>query len=297
MKSSKKRELKSGEQFMFGNYENFDAQPNLDETTSYKNRERLSELQKKTGVARLAGGIAHHYNNLLSVVIGYSTLLQMKMEPDDPLREYVEHILSSAEIAADLTKKLLILSCRQKMDPKITDLNDTVRSVQRRLSLFIKNDISLEIKLIDRDLPVMIDAIHFEEVLLDLVSNAMDAMPLGGTLTVVTEYRKYGRDHARNGNGNIEEHALLTVTDTGIGMTRKVKERVFDPFFTTKGVGKGAGLGLSTVYGIIMRHNGTINIESQLGQGTKVDIHLPLIKPCRVQDNIFAEKEVPMGLG
>lgn len=264
---------------MVGNYRNFDAQSNLDGTTSYKNLEWLPELQKKTSVACLAGGIAHHFNNLLTVVIGYSTLLQMKMEPDDPLREYVEHILSSSEMVADLTKKLLILSGRQKMDLKKADLNDTVRGVHRRLSLLTKNNINLQVGLVDRDLPVMIDAIHFEEVLLNLISNAMDAMPLGGTLTVITGYQKYGRGHAKNGNRNMQGHALLTVADTGVGMTRKVKERVFDPFFTTKEVGKGAGLGLSTVYGTVKQHNGSINIESQLGQGTKVDIRLPLIKP------------------
>jgi signal transduction histidine kinase len=126
----------------------------------------------------------------------------------------------------------------------------------------------------------MIDASHFEEALVDLISNAVDAMPLGGTLTVTTERLTLGNDLAakRKGNGK-KERALLTVSDTGFGMTRKVKERVFDPFFTTKEVGKGTGLGLSTVYGTVKMHNGTINIESQLGQGTKVNIYLPLLKP------------------
>ena len=128
------------------------------------------------------------------------------------------------------------------MSPRIADLNETVRGVQRHFPLFINNDIKFQMKLTDRDLPVMIDAIHFEEVLLDLISNAVDAMPLGGTLTVTTECLKPGSNHTdRNGNGKSKGRALLTVADTGIGMTKKMMERVFDPLLYNQGGGERDG--------------------------------------------------------
>ena len=273
IKSGRQGELKKGVPCMIPHYEIPETQRRKERVIVYK----MPQLQKKTSVAELAGGIAHHFNNLLAVVIGYGTLLQTKMDPDNPLRIYVEDILFSSEIAADLTKKLLIFSGKQKMNLRIANLNEVVRGV---FALFINNDIKLQLKLTDRDLPVMIDVSHFEEALTNLINNAVDAMPLGGTLTVTTERLKPGSNNRdRNGNGKSKEHALLTIADTGIGMTRKLKERIFDPFFTTKEVGKGTGLGLSTVYGTVKQHNGAINIESQLGQGTKVNIHLPLIKP------------------
>jgi signal transduction histidine kinase len=196
-------------------------------------------------------------------------------------------------MAADLTKKLLILSGEHKMSLRVANLNETVRGVERHLPLFINNNIKLQVKLTDRDLPVMIDASHFEEALVDLIINAVDAMPLGGMLTITTEHLTLGSDlpAERKGNGRSKELAVLTVSDTGFGMTQKVKERVFDPFFTTKEVGKGMGLGLSTVYGTVKMHNGTINIESQLGQGTKVNIYLPLLKP-----EIVNTMPIPLGV-
>lgn len=273
-------ELETGVSCTIPHYETSGPQRRKDSVVVYKNEAWLPQLQKKTSVAELAGGISHHFNNLLAVVIGYGTLLQTKMDPDSPLRIYVEDILSASEIAADLTKKLLIFSGKQKMDLRIANLNEVVRNV---FALFINNDIKLQLKLTHRDLTVMIDASHFEEVLTNLISNAVDAMPLGGRLTVTTEHQKSASNNRdRNGNGKSKEYALLTIADTGIGMTRKLKERVFDPFFTTKEVGKGSGLGLATVYGTVKQHNGTISIESQLGQGTQVNIQLPLIKPERV---------------
>jgi signal transduction histidine kinase len=222
---------------MIPNYKTSETLRSMDGAAFYKNEQWQQHLQKEIGVTKLAGGIAHHFNNLLAIVIGYGPLLQMKMEPDNPLRIYVEHILSSSEMAADLTKKLLILSGEHKMSLRVANLNETVRGVERHLPLFINNNIKLRVKLTDRDLPVMIDASHFEEALVDLISNAVDAMPLGGTLTVTTERLTLGSDIAeRKGNGRSKERALLTVSDTGFGMTRKVKERVFDPFFTTKEV-------------------------------------------------------------
>ena len=289
IKSGRLGESETGVPYTIPHYETSGTQRRKDSVVVYKNEECLPQLQKKTGVAELAGGISHHFNNLLAVVIGYGNLLQTKMDPDNPLRIYVEDILSASETAADLTKKLLIFSGKQKMNLRIANLNEVVRGV---FALFINNDIKLQLKLTDRDLPVMIDAPHFEEALVDLISNAVDAMPLGGTLTVTTERLTLGSDHAeRKGNGRSKERALLTVSDTGFGMTRKVKERVFDPFFTTKEVGKGTGLGLSTVYGTVKMHNGTINIESQLGQGTKVNIYLPLLKP-----EIVNTMPIPLGV-
>lgn len=281
IKGGRQRELKTRVPRMVPKCKTSETQRNRDGAALYKNEQWPQHLQKEIGVTKLAGGIAHHFNNPLTIVMGYGTLLRMKMEPDNPLRMHVEHILSSSEMAADLTKKLLILSGEHKMSLRIANLNETVRGVERHLPLFINNNIKLQVKLTDQDLPVMIDASHFEEALVDLIINAVDAILLGGALTVPTERLTIGRDLAaeRKANGRSKERALLTISDTGFGMTRKVKERVFDPFFTAKEAGKGTGLGLSTVYGTVKMHNGTINRESQLGQGTKVNIYLLLIKP------------------
>jgi len=264
---------------MINNYDNSETQQSNDKLILYKNEKRLQQLENKIGMSEFAGGIAHHFNNILTVVIGYGTLLQMKMEPDNPLKIYVEHILASSEHAADLTKKLLVFSGHQRISPRIANLNETVLGAHKLLSLLINNNIKLQMELTDQDLPVMIDTVRFEEVLVDLISNAVDAMPHGGTLTVITEYLKLGTDLADGNYSNKSGScAVLTVTDTGVGMTKKVKKRIFDPFFTTKEVGKGAGLGLSAVNGIIKQHNGSIKIESQIKKGTEVKIYLPLAR-------------------
>jgi hypothetical protein len=280
IKGSQQRELKAGVQYMIDNYDNSETQQNNDRMILHKNKIRLQHLENKIGVSEFAGGIAHHFNNILTVVIGYGTLLQMKMESDNPLKVYVERILASSEKAAGLTKKLLVFSGHQRISTRIADLNETVLGAHKLLSLLINNNIRLQMELTDQDLPVMIDVVRFEEVLVDLISNAVDAMPHGGMLTVITECLKLGTDLADGNYSNKSRGcAVLTVADTGVGMTKKVKKRVFDPFFTTKEVGKGAGLGLSAVYGIIKQHNGSIKIESQIKKGTEVKIYLPLARP------------------
>jgi signal transduction histidine kinase len=280
IKSGRQRGLKSGARRMIDNYETSETQQNWDRVVLYKKEERLRQLQNKTGVSELAGGIAHHFNNILTVVIGYGTLLQMKMDQDNPLRTYVEHILSSSEMAADLTKKLLVFSGQQKISPRIANLNEIVRGAQRLFPLYINDGIKLQMELTDQDLLVMIDTACFEEAMVDLISNAVDAMPHGGTLTVTTECLKLG-SNLMDGKHNEKPVGctILTVTDTGIGMTREVKERMFDPFFTTKEVGKGTGLGLSAVYGIVKQLNGSIKIKSQVEKGTEIKIYLPLARP------------------
>lgn len=279
IKGSQQRELKVGAQHMVNNYDTSEAQQNTDRVVLYKNKEQLQQLENKIEVSELAGGIAHHFNNILTVVIGHGTLLQMKMEPDNPLKVYVERILASSEKAADLTKKLLVFSGHQRISQRIANLNETVLGAHKLLSLLINNNIKLQMELTDQDLPVMIDAVRFEEVLVNLISNAVDAMPHGGMLTVITECLKLGSDLTDgNYNGKSGGCAILKVADTGVGMTKKVKKRIFDPFFTTKEVGKGAGLGLSAVYGIIKQHNGSIRIESQIKKGTEVKIYLPLAR-------------------
>jgi signal transduction histidine kinase len=239
---------------------------------------QVNHLRRSVRVEQLAGGIAHHFNNILTAVIGYGSLVQDKMEQDNPLRTYVEYMLSSSEMAADLTKKLLAYSGQQRMNPSVADLNEIVRGAQRLPPLFANKSIQLHMKLTSRRLPVMVDVACFEEVLVNLISNAVDAMPDGGALTVVTDRLQKGGCLKGRYDASADR-VLLAVADTGTGMTKATKRQAFDPFFTTKEVGKGTGLGLSIAQGIVRQHGGNIDIESRVGEGTKVTVYLPLAKP------------------
>jgi signal transduction histidine kinase len=241
------------------------------------NGEEVDRLRRSVRVEQLAGGIAHHFNNILTAVIGYGALVQEKMEPDNPLRTYVEYMLSSSEMAADLTKKLLAYSGQQRINPSVADLNEIVRGAQRLPPLFANKSIQLHMKLTSRKLPAMVDVACFEEVLVNLISNAVDAMPDGGALTIATDRLQKGNS-LRNRCDESAGRVLLTVVDTGTGMTKETKKQAFDPFFTTKEVGKGTGLGLSIAHGIVSQHGGSIDIESRIGEGTKVSVYLPLAK-------------------
>jgi len=259
------RGLTPGARRMIAAYISSETQRRNFGTALNENGELMSRVRRNLRGEQLAGGIAHHFNNIL------------KMEPDNPLRAYVEYMVSSSEMAADLTKKLLAFSGQQRMRPAMTDLNETVRGSRRLLPLFVNKSIELRTKLTGRRLPVMIDVAAFEEVLVNLISNAVDAMPLGGKLTLATDRVEKGRT-SKNGTVARAEYALLTISDTGIGMTRETKKQAFDPFFTTKEVGKGTGLGLSIAHGTVKQHAGSIDIESRPGRGTKVSLYLPIAK-------------------
>jgi CheY-like chemotaxis protein len=187
--------------------------------------------------------------------------------------------LTSAERAANLTQALLAFSRKQIISPKPVNLNEIIRGVKSLLSRIIGEDIELSTELIDNSLIIMADGGQIEQVLMNLATNARDAMPDGGSLTITTDIMSFGYEFIKaHGYGTPGLYACITVEDTGIGMDKGIRERIFEPFFTTKEVGKGTGLGLSMVYGIIQQHDGYINVYSEPGSGTIFKIYLPLIK-------------------
>jgi PAS domain S-box-containing protein len=241
--------------------------------------QQLLQAQKMEAIGQLAGGIAHDFNNILTAIIGFGTLLKIETSKDDLLRSYVTQILTSAERAANLTQALLAFSRRQIISPRPMNLNEIIQGVERLLSRLIGEDIELSTFLTDKELTVMADSGQIETVLMNLATNARDAMPDGGSLIIKTELTEINHEFIKAyGYGRPGFYALISVEDTGHGMDEKTKERIFEPFFTTKEVGKGTGLGLSMVYGIIQQHDGYINVYSEPGKGSTFKIYLPLIK-------------------
>jgi PAS domain S-box-containing protein len=239
---------------------------------------QLFQAEKMEAVGRLAGGIAHDFNNVLTGIMGYGTLLNMKMDVNDPSRNYVEQIMKSARNAANLTMGLLTLGRKQLIEPKSLSLNSIVKGAKKTLSRFVGENISFSIILSDTDLKVMADNTQIEQVLVNLVTNAKDAMPAGGKLTITTGTANLKREYVRSyGYGKPGEYAALSIEDTGAGMDEKTRESIFEPFFTTKGTGQATGLGLSIVYGIVKQHDGYIDCRSEPGKGTVFTIYFPLI--------------------
>jgi PAS domain S-box-containing protein len=250
-----------------------------DITERKKLEQQLLQAQKMEAVGRLAGGIAHDFNNILTAIIGYGNLLKLEIKEDDPLNNYATQILNSAERAANLTRALLTFSRKQIISPKPVNINDVIKGISRLLSRLIGEDIDLSTPLTDKDLTVMADTTQIEQVLMNLATNARDAMPNGGTLLIGTDMITFDNEYVRaHGYGRLGNFALISVEDTGSGIDEKIKERIFEPFFTTKEIGKGTGLGLAMVYGIIKQHEGYINVYSDPNKGTTFKIYLPLIK-------------------
>ena len=234
------------------------------------------QSQKMETVGRLVSGIAHDLNNLLTVINGYSQLSLLGIEEDDPLKENLKEIERATERAARLTGQLLAFSRSEVLDLKVLDLNTIVRGLEKMLYRLIGEDIELLTHLAEDVGRVKTDSSQIEQVLLNLVVNAKDAMPNGGKLFLETNNVELDEDYARmHISVKPGRYVLLAVSDTGCGMSAEVKERIFDPFFTTKGKDKGTGLGLSTVYGIIKQSRGNIWVYSEPGRGTTFKIYLP----------------------
>jgi PAS domain S-box-containing protein len=250
----------------------------IDTTERAALENQLFQAQKMEAVGTLAGGIAHDFNNILSAIIGYADLLHMKMPIDDPLRTNVEEILESAERAAQLTHSLLAFSRNQLMTVKAVDLIDLISRMGKMLIRIIGEDIEFKTEFRQKSLSIMADSGQIEQVIMNLATNARDAMPKGGTLSIVTDLAEIEEAaceaHGCDMPGN---YAIITVSDTGTGMGEETRKRIFDPFFTTKNIGKGTGLGLSIVYGIVRQHNGFIDVDSEQGKGTIFRIYLPAI--------------------
>ncbi|TAN37542.1 MAG: response regulator [Nitrospirae bacterium] len=241
--------------------------------------EQLRHAQKMEAVGTLAGGIAHDFNNILNVIMGYGTLVLDGLGADDPLKTQMNEVLTAAERAVNLTRRLLVFSRKQVVDIKPVDVNETVTGIQKMLARVIRENIEFKLELAERQLVVMADAGQIEQVLMNLASNARDAMPEGGRLTIGTGVEELDEEYvAAYGYGKPGVYALITVSDSGCGMDEETRKKIFEPFFTMKGIGEGTGLGLAISYGIIKQHNGFINVYSEPGQGTVFKIYLPLIE-------------------
>lgn len=240
---------------------------------------QLFHAQKIESIVQLAGGIAHDFNNIISAIMGYGEILKIKIDKDDPRRKYAENILASSEKAAALTQSLLAFSRKKAVELKPQKINTLIRSLEKMLRRLLTEDIELEIMLEDPDVSVMADKMQIDQVLMNLASNARDAMPRGGKFIIETKRVKPDIEFLQmHGCSEQGEYALISIKDTGIGMDKTTKEQIFDPFFTTKEVGKGTGLGLSVAYGIIKQHNGFIDTYSDLDVGTTFFIYIPAIK-------------------
>jgi PAS domain S-box-containing protein len=268
----------------------------FDITERKRLEDQLRQAQKMEAIGRLAGGVAHDFNNMLTVIIGYSELLaaRLGLPPDDPMRKQIEAIHTTAGRAATLTRQLLAFSRKQVLQPRVIDLNDVVNHVNAMLCRLVGEDIQLETVLAAQPTWVRADASQIEQVIMNLCVNARDAMPNGGTLTVKTAHvmlrPAFLAPEAPGGT-----YAMLSVADTGTGMSPDVLDHIFEPFFTTKEAGKGTGLGLSTVYGIVEQSGGYIRVKSEVGRGSVFRIYLPLVEPdtppesgdgCSADDNV-----------
>ncbi len=248
----------------------------LDVTERQQLERQLQHAQKLEAVGRLAGGIAHDFNNLLTAIVGFAGLLQEELPEADPRRECVTGILQSAHRASHLTRSLLAYSRKQLMQPRPVDLCDVIRTVDKLLRRIIGEDVELGLELPARGLPAFADPGQLEQVLVNLCTNARDAMPGGGTLRIVGDERTLDAEEARaRALARAGRHVRVRVLDSGRGMKPEVIAQAFEPFFTTKPPGAGTGLGLSIVYGIVRQHGGHVEVESAPGSGTCVTILLP----------------------
>jgi len=244
-----------------------------------QSEKQFRQSQKMEAVGRLAGGIAHDFNNLLTVIMGYSQVLLTELGPQHPLRGKIEETLKAGERAATLVRQLLTFSRKQSLDPKILSLNTAVTSLENLLSRLIGEDVKLVSKLDPANGRLRADQAQLEQVLVNLVVNARDAMPKGGTLTIETTQVELTRSPVYcltplpPGS-----YVRLAVSDTGCGMDRKTQSHIFEPFFTTKEEGVGSGLGLSTVFGIVTQCGGAIDVTSRVGHGTRFDLYFPRVE-------------------
>jgi two-component system, cell cycle sensor histidine kinase and response regulator CckA len=251
---------------------------NRDVTERKQLEEQLRLSQKIEAIGRLSGGIAHDFNNLLGVIIGYTEAIQKRMQPEDPFREPIDEIRQAGKRAAALTQQLLAFSRKQVLEPKILDLNAIAGDVEKMLGRLIGEHIDLVLVLSKSIGMVKADRTQIEQVILNLAVNARDAMPQGGKLAIETANVEMDEADATRPRYLVPgSYVLLKVTDTGCGMTPDVQAHIFEPFFTTKEKGKGTGLGLATVYGVIKQSGGYVLVESELEKGTTFEVYLPRV--------------------
>jgi PAS domain S-box-containing protein len=256
-----------------------------DITERKKMQDQLRQSQKMEAIGKLAGGVAHDFNNILSAIVGYAALTKMKLPGDNPYRENIEQILQAAERATTLTRSLLSFSRTKVLNSKLGNLNNIVKGAEHLLLRLVREDIEFTTTYTEHELIVLVDAAQIEQVLMNLITNARDAMPQGGSIAIRTGTEpidtKFFETH---GYGIAGDYALITVSDSGVGMDAATQARIFEPFFTTKEPGKGTGLGLSMAYGIVKQHNGYINVQSEPGKGSTFAVYLPLAKGSVIKE-------------
>jgi PAS domain S-box-containing protein len=267
-----------------------------DITENHKLEEQLRHAQKMEGIGTLAGGIAHDFNNILSAIIGYGHITLMKLPENDPLRLNIERILESADRAAALTQGLLTFSRKRVVERKPVELNSILKRVEQFLVRIIGEDIKVRVAFAEGPVNIFGNSDNLEQVLMNLATNARDAMPNGGLFTIEAGITELDNSFvSAHGYGKPGMYAIIVATDTGVGMNEETRGKIFEPFFSTKEVGKGTGLGLAMVYGIIKQHEGFINVYSEPGKGTAFRIYLPLIKTEAVEEQLVTAAEYPKG--
>ncbi|ABK98762.1 PAS domain S-box protein [Pelobacter propionicus] len=265
--------------------------------TERKNLEgQLYQSQKMEAIGQLAGGVAHDFNNILTVIIGYAEILLLSMEREHALRYHVEQVLTAAGRAAELTAGLLAFSRKQLLHMKQLDLGEVARGLRKMLRRLIPEDIDFKTIIVEKELTILADKGQIEQVIMNLVTNAKDAMPKGGSLTLeiapATMDEQFLQQH---GFGEPGGYACITIADTGHGMDEETRKRLFEPFFTTKEAGKGTGLGTAIIYGIVKQHNGFISVDSEPGRGSTFSIYLPLIAATEQDAEELQENGPPPG--
>ncbi len=260
--------------------------------TERKNLEiQLVQSQKMESVGRLAGGIAHDFNNILTAIIGTAELAAISIDEKDPFHDDFKEILKSGLRASDLTRQLLAFSRKQKLEPKVLYLNTLITNLHKMLLRIIEENIDLKLFLSEDLWKVKVDPGQVEQVIVNLVVNARDSMPDGGNLVIETQNITLEKDYTKMHNDIIAgDYAMLSISDSGCGMSKEVLTRVFDPFYTTKTEGEGTGLGLSTVYGIVKQSNGFIWVYSEEGEGSTFKIYLPMVK--ELSDDIEIREKI-----
>jgi two-component system cell cycle sensor histidine kinase/response regulator CckA len=257
---------------------------------------QLGQSQKMEAIGRLAGGIAHDFNNILAVIQGYSDLCLSGIPKENPLREDIQAITNAVKRAANLISQLLAFSRRQTMEMEVINLNPLLQNLEKMLRRVIGEDVELVTTLPDDLGRVKADPGQIEQILLNLAVNARDAMPSGGKLTIETANVTLKETNGQDPMGPTPGHyVMISIGDTGLGMTQEVKERIFEPFFTTKEIGKGTGLGLSMVYGIVQQSGGHIGVDSEPGEGATFRIYLPRVDEPVVGVDEKEIGELPLG--